>query len=53
MCMSAKLIVWDDLNASPKDLFDFACNRRADLRTKLDPYVSMLESICVSPESMA
>ena len=48
--MSEEFIVLDDLNASPEELFKLACNLRAELRKKLEPYVSMLESIDVSSD---
>ena len=49
--MSEDLVVWDKLDASPDELFIMAYRRRADLRRRLDPYVSKLESICVSAQS--
>ena len=40
----------EDLDASPRQLFDLACDLRAELYKMLEPYVSKLENICVSIE---
>ena len=50
--MSKDYVVLDIFDATPSQLFNLASDRRAELYKMIEPYVSKLESICVSIESV-